>query len=46
MINKIDDIVHEIGKDLKQVSQKVRYDFIAELHNYAFHLIWKLKENY
>lgn len=29
MINKINDIIQEINKDLRQVSQRVRYDFIA-----------------
>lgn len=42
VIKAINNIVLEINKDLKQVSQKVRYDFIAEMHFYGFHVLWKM----
>jgi hypothetical protein len=42
VIKGINIIVHEVNKDLQQVSQKVRYDFIAEMHFYGFHILWKL----
>lgn len=42
VIKAINNIVLEINKDLKQVSQKLRYDFLAEMHFYGFHILWKL----
>lgn len=36
----------DMNKDLSQVSQKIRYDYIVELHSFAFNLIWKLKEEF
>lgn len=35
-----------MNKDLTQASQKLRYDFIHEVHFYSFHIAWKIKQQY
>ena len=43
--NKVNEILGLINKDLQQVSQKLRFDFIIDLHSYAFHLFWLISLN-
>jgi hypothetical protein len=37
-------LVNDINNDLKQVSQTVRYCFIAEIHFYSCHMLWKMRD--
>ena len=38
------ELIEDINNDLKQVSQTVKYDFVAELHFFSCHLLWKMRE--
>ena len=45
VIQRVDDIIRDFNEDLKQIGQRLIYDFEIEIHSWAFHYFWKYKQS-